>query len=66
VEKYGRAGQATDDNIVRRMRLECRITMARIQTHNHNIQITAFAWQQWFRERASVLRHTYIASLVLM
>ena len=28
VEKYGRAGQATDDNIIRRMRFACWITKA--------------------------------------
>jgi hypothetical protein len=28
VEKYGTARQATDDNIIRRMRFECRITKA--------------------------------------
>jgi hypothetical protein len=28
VEKYGRARQATDDNIIRRMRFACRITKA--------------------------------------
>jgi hypothetical protein len=28
VEKYGTAGQATDDNIIRRMRIACCITKA--------------------------------------
>jgi hypothetical protein len=28
VEKYGRAGQATDDNIIRRMRFACWLTKA--------------------------------------
>ena len=28
MEKYGRAGQATDDNIIRRMRFACCITKA--------------------------------------
>jgi hypothetical protein len=28
MEKYGTAGQATDDNIIRRMRFSCRITKA--------------------------------------
>jgi hypothetical protein len=28
VEKYGTAGQATDDNIIRRMRFACRVTKA--------------------------------------
>ena len=34
-----------------------------IHTHQYVILI-AFPWQQWFRERASVLRNTYIACLV--
>ena len=36
VEKCDTAGQATDDNIIRRMRFACRITKARIQTDTHN------------------------------
>jgi len=35
VEKYYRAGQAIDDNIIRRMRNACLINRARIQTHTH-------------------------------
>jgi hypothetical protein len=34
VEKYGRARQATDDNIIRRMHFACWITKA-IHTHTH-------------------------------
>jgi hypothetical protein len=37
VGKYGRARQATDDNIIRRMYIACRVTKAKIQTHTHNI-----------------------------
>jgi hypothetical protein len=35
VEKYGTARQATDDNIMQRIKdaFACRITKARIQTH---------------------------------
>jgi hypothetical protein len=55
VEKRGRAGQATDDNIIRRMRLACWITMA-TDTHPEEVILLAFARQQWFRECASVLR----------
>ena len=45
-------------------------TRARTHTHTHthrNIHylfLMAFPCQQWFRERASVLRYTYIACLV--
>ena len=40
---------------------------ARTRKHAHTNQyviLTAFLRQQWFRERASVLRNTYIACLV--
>jgi hypothetical protein len=37
VEKHGGARQATDDNIIRRMRFACGLTKARIQIHIHNI-----------------------------
>ena len=36
-EKYGTAGQATDDNIIRCMRFACWITKARIERHKHII-----------------------------
>ena len=57
-----------------RMRFTCWITKvththARAQAHTHThtvyLILTAFPRQQWFRERASFLRYTYIASLVL-
>jgi len=35
METYGRAGQATDDNIRKRMRIAC--WKLRLQTHTHNI-----------------------------
>jgi hypothetical protein len=63
VEKYGTAGQATDGNIIRRMRFACWITRA-TDTHSECVILIAFRRQQWLRERASVLRYTYIASLV--
>jgi hypothetical protein len=42
---------------------------ARTLKHAHTdeyVILIAFPHQQWFRERASVLRHTYIACLVLL
>jgi len=63
VEKYGTARQATDDNIVRRMRVACWITKA-TDTHSGQVILIVFAVQQWLCERASVLRHTYLAYLV--
>jgi hypothetical protein len=64
LEKYdGRTRQATDDNIIRRMRFACWITKA-TDTHSEYVIATAFAKQQWLRERASMLRITYTVSLV--
>jgi len=64
VEKYGRAGQATGDSIIRRMRSACWVTKA---THTHSefvIVSIAFLLQRWLHKRASVARHTYVACLV--
>ena len=38
-------------------------TRARTHTHKH-VRLIAFPGQQWFRERTSMLRYTYIVSLV--
>ena len=55
------------DNIIRRMCFVCWINRA-TDTHSEYICIciilTAFRRQQWLRERASILRYTYIACLV--
>jgi hypothetical protein len=64
VEKYGTARQATDDNIIRRMRFAYWITKA-TDTHSDYVIFIAFPQQQRLRERASMLRHTYTACLVL-
>jgi hypothetical protein len=61
VKKYGTARQATDDNIIRRMRLTCWITKA-TDTHSEYIILTAFPMQQWLRERALIL-HLYVHCL---
>ena len=64
--------------IIRRMRCACMLgkygyTPARTHPHTrdhehantHNyVILTAFQQQRWFRERASMLRYTYINSLV--
>jgi hypothetical protein len=64
VEKYGTVRQATDDNIIRRMLFACWITKA-TDTHSEYVILIAFLRQQWLRERASVLRYTYIVCLVI-
>jgi len=63
VEKYNKGGQATDDSIKRRMRLACWMPKA-TDTRSKCMILIALALQQWFHERASVLRYAYIACLV--
>jgi hypothetical protein len=63
VEKYGTAGQATDDNIIRRMRTACRIKKA-TDTHSEYLLLLFVPWQQWLRERASVLRYSILPVLL--
>jgi len=46
-----------------RMRLTCWITQA-INTHSEYATLTVFPFQQRLHERASLLRYTYIASLI--
>jgi hypothetical protein len=58
--KYGTTRQATDDNILWRMRFACRINKA-TDTRSEYVILVAFQHQQWLRERPSVLRYTYIA-----
>jgi len=43
VEKYGRAGQATDDNTIRRMRFSWCITKAK-NTHSEYVILIAYPW----------------------
>jgi hypothetical protein len=64
VEKYGRAGQVTDDDNLWRMRFARWISKS-TDTHPKYVILIAFPRQQWLRERSSVLRYTYIACLVL-
>ena len=46
-----------------RMRIACWITKA-TDTHSEYVILIAFTQQQWLRERTSMLRYMYIASLV--
>jgi hypothetical protein len=61
VEKYGTAGQATDDNIIRHIRFTCWVNAA----DSEYLIVIAFPRQQWFRECNSMLRYTFIACVVL-
>jgi hypothetical protein len=65
VEKYGRAGHPTYDNIIRRMLIACRIPKD-IDTHLAYVKVVAVPRQQWLRERASNLRYNYVISLVTL
>jgi len=62
VEKYIKAGQATDDNIIGRMRIACRITGKNRDTEY--VILVDFPRQQIFREHVTVLRYRYTACLV--
>jgi len=50
VEKYGTARQATDENIVRRMRITCWISKA-TNTQSEYVLIICFPLQQLLHER---------------
>jgi hypothetical protein len=47
-----------------RMRIACWIREA-TNTHSQYVIIISFPLQQWLYERISILRHTYIASVVI-
>jgi hypothetical protein len=63
MEKYGRARQATGDNIIRRMRFACWITKP-TDTRSEYVICIAFPLPQWLRERASLLHYPCIVSIV--
>jgi hypothetical protein len=50
MKKYGTTGQATDDNIIRRMRFACWIIRATATITEYIIHI-AFPQQQWLATR---------------
>jgi hypothetical protein len=50
---------------IRRMRIACWIPKA-TNPHSGYIIRIAFPLQQWLRERAAMLRYTYIACLVIL
>ena len=60
VEKYCRAGQATDDNMAHAVSYWITKTT---NTHSECVILIAFPLQQWLHERKSVLRYTYISCL---
>jgi len=66
LEEYGTARHATDNNITWHIRFACWIKQEYIHTHPEYAILTAFPQQQRLRERAPMLRHTYIACLVIV
>jgi hypothetical protein len=63
VEKRGKAGRATYDNIRWRMHFACWITKATYKPSEY-VMIVAFPRQQWLHERAPLLPYAHIACLV--
>jgi len=59
-----RAGQATDDNKIWRMRIACWVTNS-TETHSEYAILIALPLQQCLHERATMLRHSYLACLCL-
>jgi light-regulated signal transduction histidine kinase (bacteriophytochrome) len=62
-KKYGRATQATGDNVIRCTPFAWWITKA-TDTHTEYVILTAFPWQKWLCEGASALGFAYVACLV--
>ena len=65
MENYGRARQATDDNVIEHMHIACWMTNA-TDTHSEYVILIAFPWQHWLHERISMLHYIYIACLVVV
>ena len=63
LEKYCGAGEATDDSIMRRMRIACWIPKA-TNAHSQYVILPDFLLQQRLHECTSMLRYTCIACLV--
>jgi len=63
MEKYGTAGQATDEITIQRNRCACWINKG-THTHSEYIILITFLRQQSLRERVSMKHYTYIACLV--
>jgi hypothetical protein len=64
VRNNGTAGQSTDYNIIRRMRIVCWVNKA-TNIHSEYIILIAFRLHQCLQKRASVLRCTYIACFLI-
>ena len=65
MKKYGRAEQATDENITLRMRIACWIHKP-TDTRRKHLRFVAFLLQHRLRKRASILDYKYSACVLLM
>jgi hypothetical protein len=63
VAEYGRAKQATDDNVMWRMRSACGITKA-ADIHSEDLIVIAVPLPEWLHERTSILRYIFDICLV--
>jgi len=65
-ENIGTGRQATDGNIIRRMRIACWMTKA-TDTHSEYVILIAFPGQKknWLHERATILFYTNVACRVV-
>ena len=61
MEKYGRARQAIDDNVIRRMRFAYRVTKA-TDTQTEYVIIIAFLQLEWLHKHASVTLYVHCLS----
>jgi hypothetical protein len=62
MEKYGGTRQATDDNMTLHVHFVCCIAKA-ANTHSEYVTLPTLPWQQWFLERALVLRYPLLRLL---
>ena len=65
VEKYRRAGQATDDNMAHPHYMLDTYGYRHTHTHTEYALIIDFRLLQWLHERASMLHYTYIDCIVV-
>jgi hypothetical protein len=65
VEKYGKARQVTDDDIIRRMRFACWITKA-TDTYLEYLIPTTLTRRKWLREHVSIVSEIFPAQFVLL
>jgi len=63
VLKYGRSGQAKDDNIILRTGFAWWTTKI-TDTHSEFVIVIAYPLQQWLHERPSVLHCIYVVWLI--